>query len=837
MTEIKKECGEYLKDKIPNEYKILNNAKIIDYEGNMSGNIEFIIYNKKHEKNIYGNLIYLEAVSMAVKCNDESENFEDELIIWSESIKDLKHKSENIIDEEGKKIKPVPIIAIYGRDNLDEIEDFIHIGLNKNNGICYSEIFSNLYQIFYKLNYDGKISQKAKKIIENLELYIKMRDDKKKSKRSDLNNEINELLEIKLTDICLNDGREKKIIKNIQDTMTRNIETKYIVGFHVDKIQNFLFSAINSHNNDSEKEELRQKMILNSSGEISNDFFNIIEEKFTTIEKESILIKTSGKYIFGTNLESDIIDKKCKEIFEYFYRNSNGLIFVLYTWSENDVEQENKQKLDFCMKKLKSSKVYNQILKSNEKNLFSFSQNIQNKKYENSARKSWDSFVNELDDLNDKIKGADSIRSRIAIIKADLDGMGELFDNLKTYDEFKIISELLNIHMSIEEIDKYIKYQNVQIFPFYVAGDDIFVACRVKDIFDVVEILKKIMKNLNKKISDNLSKEISLTMCIGVEITENKQPIRFFYERVEKQLEIAKKEKKNNKLIMIGFYNRCFTYHGWNTMKSQIFFIQSLKDQNNKKKADVKIISTTYLYNLYEILINLSNENSIEFRNLFFYQIFPEYIEDNDEWKYKLDTSLKSFIFLNSYKNNSLNKKFIENLKIMILFLDNRYSIASNSNDYFNINKKYHFYKEIKRNFIKRVMEELFENNFLKTPKLRNQFLRKSGQDYKLLYKVGISTLFRLKREVLIESKNVQKIKDILVRISERSESIDRTNIKDNRKKNSSMYFSFDKNYNINTNDLERNFIDSVIVFYKYRIAYRKISAKINKNRGEGNGK
>lgn len=837
MTRIKEECGEYLKDKISDEYRILNNVKIIDYEGNITKNMEFVIYNKKCEKNIYGNLIYLEAVSMVVKCNNDSENFEDELINWSESIKDLKHKFENIIDENGKKIKPVPIIAVYGRNNLDEIENFIHIALNKNEDIYYSEMLPNLYQIFYKLNYDGKTSQGAKKIIENLEVYKNMKENKKKFKKNASNNEINELLGTKLADLCLNDGREKKIINNKKNILTKNIDTKNIVGFHVDKIQNFLFSAINSQNNDSEKEELKQKMILNSSDKISRDLYDIIEEKFSIEEKEKILVKTSGKYIFGTDLDTNVIDKKCKEIFEYFYKISNGQIFLLYTWCNNGVNLENKEKLDLCIKKLKSSKNYNELLKNNADVLFCLSQNVSNSKSEINNRKKWEGFVNELDDLNENESNGDSGRSRIAVIKADLDGMGELFRNLKSYEEFKTISELLNIYISIEEMDKYIKNQEIKVFPFYIAGDDIFLACRVKDIFNVVEVLKKFLKNLNSKINSNLEKEIVLTMCIGIEITENKQPIRFFYERVEKQLEIAKREKEKNKLIMIGFYNRYFQYHEWNTMKSQIFFIQTLKNQNDEKMAGIKVISTTYLYNLYRILLSLSNENSIKFRNLFFYQIFPEYIEDKNELKYKLDMSLKSFIFFNSYKNNSLNRTFIENLKLIILFLDKRYSVDLNSNNYFNINKKYHFHKEIKRNFIKKIMEEIFENNFCKNKNLRDQFLKKKGEDYKLLYKVGVSTLFRLKREILSERNNVQKIKNLLLNITKRSESTDKLNNGESQRKNQSMYFSFDKNSNINKNDLDENFVDSVIVFYKYRIAYKKISAKINENRGGRNGR
>ncbi|MDR2878328.1 MAG: hypothetical protein LBV03_00210, partial [Fusobacteriales bacterium] len=426
MTKIKEECEKYLKEKISdksNEYEILKDTKIIDYDGNTSENIEFIIYNKKHEKNIYGNLIYLEAVSMVVKCNNNSENFEDELINWSESIKELKHKSENITDEDGKKFKPVPIIAVYGRNNLDEIENFIHIALNKDGDIYYSETLPSLYQIFYKLNYDGKTSQGAKKIIEDLDVYKNMQKNKEKNV---LNNEINKLLEMKITDSCLNDGREKKIIKKEKNMLAENIDTKNIVGFHVDKIQNFLFSAINSQNNDSEKEELRQKMILSSSYEISNNFYNIIEEKFPEIKQEMILVKTSGKYIFGTDLESDIIEQKCKEIFEYFYQSSNGLIFLLYTWIENDKNLDNENKLNNCIEILKSPKVYNNILEKNAEILFTLIKCKKNRKDKdnNNNSRDWNGFVKELDELNDNnnILEDSSIRSRIGVIKADLDG-------------------------------------------------------------------------------------------------------------------------------------------------------------------------------------------------------------------------------------------------------------------------------------------------------------------------------------------------------------------------------------------------------------------------------
>jgi hypothetical protein len=835
MIRIEEECKKILEQEVSDEYEILNNVKIIDYMGNISENIEILIYNKNNNGCLYGNLIYLEAVSMVIKCDKNTENFKDELIKWSESIRDLKHKLENIIDEDKKICKPIPIIAIYGRNNLHGIDKYFHMLFNKNGEIIYSELFSNLNQMFYKLNYDGKTSKRSKEIIENLTVYKKIMSNKEKIKDR---NKISDILEMKIIDPCLNDKREgliknKKIERKIQD-----IETKYIVGFHIDKIQNFLFSSINSHNNDSEKEELRQKMILNSSNEVSNNFFKIIEEKFKDIKDTMVLVKTSGKYIFGTNLEPDILEKNCKEIFEYFYQSSNGLIFLLYFWDENKKEIDNKTKINMWLDGLKSTKTYNNVLEKNAKALFELSKCTNGKK-KSSSIKEWRGFVREIDELNENISENDSIRSRIGIIKADFDGMGNLFKSLECYEEYDVISKLLNDYINIDKFDEYIhqRKKNIKVFPFYMAGDDIFIACRVKDIFNVVEILKNFLKDLNREITINLSKDIQLTMCVGIEITENKQPIRFFYERVEKQLEIAKRKKADNKFLIIGFYNRCFMYNEWNTLIEQISFIQSLKNRNRDKIKETEIVSTTYLYNLYNRLVNLSEKKTVTFCNLFFYEIFPKYIEDRNREKYMLDTSLKSFIFLNSYKNGVLNNKFIENLKLIILFLDNRYKVELNLNDYYKINKKYYFYSEIKKNFLKKIMESVYSNHFSGKEKLRDQFLRKIGQEnYKLLNKVGISTLFRIKREILSDRKDETKIKKMLMSISEKKEDFDNKKSNKVQKFKSSMYFSFENFFNINDKDLDNDFIDSVIIFYKYRMAYKKINEKIKK-RGEKNGK
>ena len=43
MMEIIKECKDFFKQKISNEYKILTNGQIIDYKGNKSQNIELLV--------------------------------------------------------------------------------------------------------------------------------------------------------------------------------------------------------------------------------------------------------------------------------------------------------------------------------------------------------------------------------------------------------------------------------------------------------------------------------------------------------------------------------------------------------------------------------------------------------------------------------------------------------------------------------------------------------------------------------------------------------------------------------------------------------------------------
>lgn len=48
-------------------------------------------------------------------------------------------------------------------------------------------------------------------------------------------------------------------------------------------------------------------------------------------------------------------------------------------------------------------------------------------------------------------------RFRIAVIKADLDGMGKMFRKIDKYEDYKVISEILNREISLEGLNKIAK--------------------------------------------------------------------------------------------------------------------------------------------------------------------------------------------------------------------------------------------------------------------------------------------------------------------------------------------------------------------------------------------
>ena len=74
---------------------------------------------------------------------------------------------------------------------------------------------------------------------------------------------------------------------------------------------------------EKQTEDATLKGIVNSSNQISKDFFESIEKKFLNVEKK-ILLKCSGVYIFKCDLPENELENRLNELFREYYIVSQG---------------------------------------------------------------------------------------------------------------------------------------------------------------------------------------------------------------------------------------------------------------------------------------------------------------------------------------------------------------------------------------------------------------------------------------------------------------------------------------------------------------------------------
>ena len=107
--------------------------------------------------------------------------------------------------------------------------------------------------------------------------------------------------------------------------------SEYIVGLSVDKVQTFLTEVIHSHVQEKEAEEETLRQIINSSDQISKDFFKSVCDQFPEAEKNT-LMKCSGVFIFRSILSEEKLEKNLNDLFVQYYRQSNGQKLLRWTY-------------------------------------------------------------------------------------------------------------------------------------------------------------------------------------------------------------------------------------------------------------------------------------------------------------------------------------------------------------------------------------------------------------------------------------------------------------------------------------------------------------------------
>ena len=372
---------------------------------------------------------------------------------------------------------------------------------------------------------------------------------------------------------------------------------KYIVALAVDKVQTFLTEAIHSHVQEKETEEATLRGIINSSNQISKDFFEAIYAEFSEAEKNT-LMKCSGVFIFSCERSEEELKEKLNCLFVEYYKASQGQKILRYVCFPSEgldkISAIKKAKMD-----LKQVKSMNGVIEKNRKLLFSFAEPEKTEHRTcalDSEQESFPMFANELNALKIENRKEDT-RFRIAVIKADLDGMGKMFREIDRYEDYNVISEILNREISLEGLKRAADQfkpdgRGRWLFPLYIAGDDIFFAVAVEDLLRGVDVCRQLMKTVNREIEEKGICGKKLGMSLGVEITFNKEPIRYYMERVEIQLKNAKRQTTPTEieqfLIMkISAWGLTFFDIDYYAMKTYRESLENDRENGRRKKAEL----------------------------------------------------------------------------------------------------------------------------------------------------------------------------------------------------------------------------------------------------------
>lgn len=506
---------------------------------------------------------------------------------------------------------------------------------------------------------------------------------------------------------------------------------KQIVALSVDKVQAFLTETIHSHVQEKQTEQATLKSIMNASREISEGFHNVIKRKFSETkvdENENKLLSCSGVYIFKCGLPVEAIEAKLNELFLAYYHSSQGqkllkcVFFPEGKYDKIEAIQEAK-------KRLKQSGYLNERIEKNKETLFSFS-TVDKKNTgvmdEEAEPMEFPMFARDINALFSKEESANENHFRIAVIKADLDDMGNMFKKIDGYDDYSKVSKILNDEVCLKGLHESIKGESNGrtgwLFPFYVAGDDIFFAVSVKNLIKGIEACGNILSRINGRLEKELSRKnptiLKLSMSIGVEITFNREPIRYYMERVESQL---KKAKETDPASFGKFLKRKFiktkisicglTYLDidcaelkkhkenlsyklqaipiWNFFRRDVKLLNYIRAEGNGYN---EILGTPgFFYTLLERLsVKSVRESDMRYINSVLYHLLPRFTKALDKEKRNLELLLNagilSQLFFKKEKggveivlNSNTRHRLETYLRLMLLFSDSRFGITDDA--------------------------------------------------------------------------------------------------------------------------------------------------------------
>lgn len=645
---------------------------------------------------------------------------------------------------------------------------------------------------------------------------------------------------------------------------------KYVVAITFDKVQTFLYDAIHSELQDNQVNKKTLQHIIRSSEFISTTLYEklgmtIGREGIFEIHKDDILLKCSGVCIVKVEIQEKELKDKLKILFQEYYCSYNGTLVMKYIYFEDANELSKIEIINRAKDELKLVKNFNEIIEENKDVLFQFQKVMELSPKDKGIEKSnYNNFVDNIDKLQfqgENPKNDEEKKHRIAVIKADLDGMGNLFKDLTNFHEYKTISEILRDRICLRVLDMTIQKFNkkrkkkLKVFPLYMAGDDIFFAVHISDLCAGIEICKRLLIDINEEIKRQLKNDkMQLTLSIGIEITSNLEPIRYYYTRVEEQLSCAKKSSYKNgtiPIVKLSLNNIVYCIYDKQKQSKKDNWDIFLKEAGTMKyMMEQEIISTRYFYTLLEkILDTRVKKDDGKYLNMILYHLLPEHCDEKGEKKrleklvvYRILKEFEYRFIRNKRLEFDNNKKelFQKYIQLLLLFTDERFQIIEVI-EYKGVKKQFN---EIKKYNIKPFLNYIYlnglycnkkkEKNFNDRKVLHNIFIGKTDGEY-ITLPITTSMFHRMKNWELDIEKCATMLDSILNHKRDNEDE-------ENKDKNTQEKFNKEEFRKLakNTSLWTKDYIDSLFIFYRWKEIRRKYGWGYKEgedNKGEKNGK
>ena len=526
-----------------------------------------------------------------------------------------------------------------------------------------------------------------------------------------------------------------------------------IVAIAVDKIQSLLYYSINSNEQKSQTNSGTLQSIMQASWEISSEFYCATglegtQGQFSGFVRERLLT-CSGVCIFSVSLNEEDTYAKLKKLFTIYYKKFDGQILLKYAVYQHTLNSSD-DKMDAVKQGkqlLKSSHTKSRVVEENQ-DLFFSPQTVspphkapEKKEHANTY------FVKTINELfpQDKSK-TDTFR--IAVIKVDLDGMGNLFAGIKDYENYKHISKVLNEKISLESLCQLVKRQRkkhktFRMYPLYAAGDDILFAVPVNDLRRAIDLCKSLVRSINTCIQEKAEDcKQPISASIGIELAYNREPIRYYHNRVQTQLDHAKRTKTPKELedvshIKISISN-CVVFD---------YEYHAIDDKQRKSLNKNKTVilwqhllrTIKYIYGaicngyqaqhfLFELLQKIQDpktqQNELKLSNMVLYHLRPRYFEGTNKQlricelqiirrlleQVTVETTDKKSKHLIVF-NGETCKKLIHYTRLLLLFTDERFQIMPAPKDILDECHQFQGLGELKRQVFFYPLEYIYETS------------------------------------------------------------------------------------------------------------------------------